>query len=148
MVLRDGLTRDATGKRTDKTNKRDLTFSKWHRKFLSRKCYATDIDFLEYRIENGEIIPKALIEAKQSHVRQKKYLCSANTKAVFNIAKKLGVRFFIILYDIPDEESLEGTFWVWEVKDEGEFEEYSQRRFNEFFMEYINDELIELLEGL
>jgi hypothetical protein len=144
----DGLTRDANGKRTDKTGKRDLTFNYWHRKFLSNRCYTTDIDFYEYRIENGQIIPKAFIEVKQSHVRQRKYLCSANSRAIFYLAKKLGIRFFIILYELKDTESHECEFWVWEVKSEDEFDKYSEKQFDKLFKKYSNDELIELLEGL
>jgi len=48
----NGLTRDSSGKRTDKTGERDLEFSQWHRKHLSNRCYATDIDFYEYRISS------------------------------------------------------------------------------------------------
>ncbi|HDH44767.1 MAG TPA: hypothetical protein ENG66_05185 [Thermococcus sp.] len=145
----NGLTRDAKGKRTDKTGKRDLTFSKWHRKYLSRKCYATDIDFYEYRInKNGQIIPKAFIEVKKSHVRQKKYLCSANSRAIFHLAKKLGIKFFIILYELKDKELLECEFWVWEVKSGDELDSYSEEQFDKFFKKYSNEELIKLLEGL
>jgi len=65
----NGLTRDRFGKRTDKTGVRDLAFNYWHRKYLSNKCYTTDIDFYEYRIEkNGRFIPKAFLEVKQAHV--------------------------------------------------------------------------------
>ena len=145
----NGLTRDANGKRTDKTGQRDLTFNYWHRKFLSKKCYTTDIDFYEYRIgENGQIIPKAFIEVKQSHVRQKKYICSANSRAIFHLAKELGIRFFIILYELKDEKSLKCEFWVWDVKSKDEFDRYSEEQFDTFFKKYSNEELIKLLEGL
>ena len=144
----DGLTRDSKGKRTDKTGERDLTFSRWHRKFLSNRCYTTDIDFYEYRIENGQFIPKAFIEVKKSHVRQKKYICSSNSRAIFHLAKRVGIRFFIILYELKDEESLECEFWVWEVKDEDEFDRYSEEQFDKFFKKYSNEELVKLLEEL
>lgn len=145
----DDLTRDSEGKRTDKTGERDLTFNDWHRKFLSRKCYTTDIDFYEYRIDkNGQIIPKAFIEVKKSHVRQRKYICSANNKAILHLAIKLRIRFFIILYELKNKKSLECEFWVWEVKSEDEFNKYSEEKFKEFFKKYSNKELIKLLEGL
>lgn len=145
----DGLTRDSEGKRTDKTGERDLTFNHWHRKFLSKKCYTTDIDFYEYRInKNGQIIPKAFIEVKKSHVRQKKYICSANSKAILHLAIKLGIRFFIILYELKDEKSLECEFWVWEIKREDEFDRYSEEQFDKFFKKYSNEKLKKLLEEL
>jgi len=145
----DGLTRDSFGKRTDKTGERDLTFNYWHRRYLSNKCYATDIDFYEYRIEkDGKFIPKAFLEVKQAHVKQKKYLCGANSRAIFHLAKKIGIRFFIILYEVKNQETLECEFWVWEPRDEREFEEYDESDFEKYFKKYENDELIKLLEGL
>ncbi|NOX89038.1 MAG: hypothetical protein GXO77_08430 [Calditrichaeota bacterium] len=144
----DGLTRDASGKRTDKTGARDLTFSRWHRDFLSRRCYATDIDFLEYRIENGEFVPKAFIEIKKSHVKQKKYLCSANTRAVLELARRAGIRFFIILYDKPSDDARKLNFWVWEVQSPRQMDLYNEKRFDEFFERYSNDQLVSLIERL
>ena len=147
--MHNGLTRDQFGKRTDKTGKRDLTFNYWHRKFLSNKCYVTDIDFYEYRIEkNGEFIPKAFLEVKQSHVRQKKYLCGANSKAIFLLAQKVGIRFLIILYELKDSKTLECEFWVWEPKSESEFDEYDETKFKMFFKKYTNTQLTHLLENL
>ena len=147
--MHDGLTRDQFGKRTDKTGKRDLTFNYWHRKHLNNRCYTTDIDFYEYRIEkNGEFIPKAFLEVKQSHVRQRKYLCGANSKAIFLLAQKVGVKFFIILYELKDPEMLECEFWVWEPKSMNEFDEYNETEFGKFFKKYTNAELIQLLENL
>jgi len=145
----EGLTRDKTGKRTDKTGKRDLSFSQWHRKFLGNQCYATDIDFLEYRIQpDGTILPKAFIEIKQAHVKQSKYLCSTNTRAIWQVARQLGMRFFIILYKLIDKESLKSEFWVWEVSEEKQFEEYSMDRFHLYFKKFTNEELIQLFEAL
>ena len=145
----DGLTRDSSGKRTDKTGTRNLTFNFWHRKYLSNKCYATDIDFYEYRIEkNGKFIPKAFLEVKQLHVKQKKYLCSANSKAIYFLAKKAGVKFFIILYELKNPKTLECDFWVWEVKSESDLDSYNEADFKKFFKKYSNDQLIDLLEKL
>ncbi len=145
----DGLSRDKSGKRTDKTGKRDLTFNYWHRKYLSNKCYATDIDFYEYRIErDGRFIPKAFLEVKQAHVIQKKYLCGANSKAIFLLAKKLGIRFLIILYELKDPKTLECDFWIWEPKSEREFDEYDETKFEKFFRKYTNTQLAQLLENL
>ncbi len=147
--MHDGLTRDQSGKRTDKTGKRDLTFNYWHRKHLNNRCYTTDIDFYEYRIEkNGKFIPKAFLEVKQSHVRQKKYLCGANSRAIFLLAQKVGVKFLIILYELKDSETLECEFWVWEPENMNEFDEYNETEFRRFFKRYTNAGLIQLLENL
>lgn len=150
--MHDDLTRDQFGKRTDKTGKRDLRFNNWHREYLDKKCYATDIDFYEYRIENGEFKPKAFLEIKQAHVRQKKYLCGANSKAIFFLAQKLSIRFFIILYELKDSETLgcpeECEFWVWEPASKDDFEAYDETKFETFFRKYTNDELIDLLKKL
>lgn len=145
----DGLTRDASGKRTDKTGARDLTFSQWHRKYLSNRAYTTDIDFYEYRVDQGgQFVPKAFLEVKRVHVRQPKYLCSANSRAIFNLARQAGLRFFIILYAVTDPETLECTFWVWEVKQMEDFDRYSEERFTQFFRPYTNQQLVGLLENL
>ncbi|MBW9220671.1 hypothetical protein KKP91_00415 [Methanothermococcus sp. SCGC AD-155-M21] len=147
--MNDDLTRDKFGKRTDKTGERDLTFNSWHRKYLSNKSYTTDIDFYEYRIEkNGEFIPKAFLEVKQAHVKQKKYLCGANSKAIFLLSQKIGIKFFIILYGLKNPETLECDFWVWEVKNYDEFNKYDESKFKVFFRKYTNNELIQLLENL
>ena len=79
---------------------------------------------------------------------KKKYICSSNSRAIFHLAKRVGIRFFIILYELKDEESLECEFWVWEVKDEDEFDRYSEEQFDKFFKKYSNEELVKLLEEL
>lgn len=148
-MIGDKLTRDLAGKRTDKTGVRDLTFNNWHRKYLSNRCYTTDIDFYEYRIEkNRGFISKAFLEVKKSHVRQKKYLCSANSIAIFELAQKVNVRFFIILYKLIDEKTLECNFWVWEITEKRDFDSYNEKHFNDFFKFYDNKGLMELLENL
>jgi len=148
-MTRDGLTRDDLGKRTDKTGERDLTFNNWHRKYLSNKCYTTDIDFYEYRSDSqGNMYPKAFLEVKQAHVREKKYICSFNAKAIFHLAKRAGVKFFIVLYNKIDEVNLKCDFWVWEIKDESFFQDYDESCSDHYFKKYTNEELILLLGGL
>ena len=144
----DGLTRDEEGKRTDKTASRDLTFNNWHRKFLSNKCYATDIDFFEYRYAYGKPDPVAFLEVKQSHVKSKKYLCSYNSKAIFLLSEKVEIPFFIILYDLINEDTSECEFYVWQVMQYEDFEKYSVENFLEFFKKYDNKTFIEFMEEL
>jgi hypothetical protein len=152
-MLRNGLTRDESGKRTDKTGQRELVFNYWHRKFLSNKCYATDIDFYEYRIVKNNILPKAILECKRLHVKQKKYISSANTKALFILAKRAGIRFFIVLYEEAcpienEEDPPEFNFWVWEPKTIDDIDKYDERYFSEYFEKYTNEEFKELIENL
>lgn len=164
MKYQDGLTRDPYGKRTDKTGERDLLFSQWHRRYLSNRCYTTDIDFFEYRIINGEIVPKAFLEVKQSHVRQRKYIVTTNNKAILKMAQQLGIKFLIVLYEPTIKEQKmeelrkcneqieqvppECTFYVWEVKDIFEFEKYDESRFSEFFKKYSQEDFIIFMENL
>ncbi len=154
MVYDDGLTRDREGKRTDKTGKRDLAFSQWHRKFLSRRCYAADIDFYEYRwLTNNQLEPKAFLEVKRSHVRQWKYIATSNTIAIFTLAKRAGVRFLMVLYEPTEEIEDEKDpppfkFWVWEPESVEEIRSYEEERFEEFFKSMSNRQFIELIENL
>ncbi len=64
------------------------------------------------------------------------------------MARQLGMRFFIILYKLIDKESLKSEFWVWEVSEEKQFEEYSMDRFHLYFKKFTNEELIQLFEAL
>ncbi len=153
MVYDDGLTRDDWGKRTDKTGTRNLAFNYWHRKFLSNKCYTTDIDFYEYRIVSGKFQPKALVEVKQFHVKQKKYLASANIKALYELAKRANIRFFIVLYEPLDEVRDEKDpppfrFWLWEPKSKEDIESYNEEQFERFFQKMDNDKFIDFMENL
>jgi hypothetical protein len=142
----DGLTRDLEGKRTDKTGERDLFFNNWHRHNLSKRCYATDIDFFEYRWESNEPKAKAFVEVKKAHVKQNKYIVSSNNKAILNLCLKNGLKFLIILYEQISENS--GNFWVWDVKSITELESYTEIKFKSFFNQMSNDELKKFMEGL
>ena len=47
--------------RNETTNERPTDYSSWHRK-LPSFCTAQDIDWIEYRTINDEVIPAAIIE--------------------------------------------------------------------------------------
>lgn len=144
----DGLTRDESGKRTDKTGIRDLTLNNWHRRYLSNKCCATDIDFYEYRFVDGIISPKALLETKQAHVTQAKYVASANSKAMFKLARAAKIKFLIVLYELVNAGTLECKFCVWEVKDANDLLDYKDADFSRLFKPYTNKEFVDLIERL
>jgi hypothetical protein len=110
------LPRNSRGVRVDVRGQRDLAFSDWHRKNLPPKCYVTDIDFLEYRFDaSGEIILKAILEVKEWHVTQPKYIEeNANFKAIKKLCEILGLPFFVIWYDKDDRGEIT-KFRLWDV---------------------------------
>ncbi|NKQ38233.1 MAG: hypothetical protein HF967_01920 [Methanosarcinales archaeon] len=137
----DGLTRDHFGKRTDKTMKRDLEISQWHRNKLSNKCYGTDIDFYEYRFLNGNFVPKAIMEYKAMHVTQEKYVLSANTKAIYELAKKAGIKFYFVWYE---KEGNIFKFKVWNVTENPFFD----KRYKNHVRDMDENTFINLMECL
>ncbi|MDI6882820.1 MAG: hypothetical protein QMC86_08345 [Methanothermobacter sp.] len=80
--------------------------------------------------------------------KTKKYLCGSNSRAIFLLTRELGIRFFIILYELKNQETLECDFWVWEPKSEEEFDHYKETEFERYFKKYTNSELIEFMENL
>jgi hypothetical protein len=117
MMADDSLPRDNKGIRIDVEGKRDLSFSKWHRKSLGRACLVTDVDFLEYRFLNNNVILKAMFEVKKGYVTAPKYVeDNANFKAIKLLAQKAGVPFYHIWYhkdnyDDENENIKEFTLW-------------------------------------
>lgn len=146
-IFGDGLTRDSSGKRTDKTKERDLVFSQWHRKYLSNKCYATDVDFYEYRIVNGEFVPKAFLEVKKAHVRSRRYILSANVRAAYELSIRVGIKFFIVLYETNDRDEIT-NFYVWDVESRESLQGYHEAGFEQYFRRISPPEFAELMEAL
>jgi hypothetical protein len=100
MIDKFILPRDIKGIRLDVRGDRDLVFNNWHRGNLGRNCYVTDVDFLEYRFIDGELILKCIFEVKEWHVINPKYVedC-ANFKAIKKLAKNAGVPFYFVWYE-------------------------------------------------
>ena len=139
MNHRNGLPRDERGVRIDVRGgerKVDKIFSKWHRK-LRRSCYVTDIDFLEYRIIENNIVLKAVFEIKEWHVTQPKYIEeSANFKAIKKLCKTLELPFYVIWCKFEDDKPIK--FKIWDVFNESK----SQAK------ELAPDQLKEFIENL
>jgi|SRR3989344_9458973 len=115
----DELPRDNRGIRVDVRGSRDLIFNKWHRENLERHCYVTDVDFLEYRFENDEIVLKAIFEVKESHVTDRRYIeDNANFKATHKLSQLSNLPFFVIWYYVK-EGKITG-FKVWNVSESRE----------------------------
>jgi len=109
------LPRNKHGIRIDVRGQRDLAVSEWHRENLPRWCYVTDVDFLEYRFESGELVLKAILEVKEWHVVQPKYIEeNANFKAVRKLCESLRLPLFVIWYD-KDERGKPIKFKLWNV---------------------------------
>lgn len=99
IILSDNLPRDDRGVRINVEKKRDLSFSSWHRRTLPRYCLVTDVDFLEYRINNNKIRLAAILETKKYYVTDPKYVeNNANFKAIKLLAEKAGIPFYYVLY--------------------------------------------------
>jgi hypothetical protein len=113
------LPRNKKGIRIDVEGKRDLSFSKWHRKFLSNFCLVTDVDFLEYRIVKNIVILKAIFEVKKGYVTSPEYVEeSANFKAIKLLAEKVGIPFYVIWYikqNYEDENEEIKQFILWDT---------------------------------
>ena len=103
----------------DSLEDRNLLYSEWHKKFLDRKCYATDIDFLEYRYEvvNGKrvIVPKALIVLQNWSITQPKFLEeNSNFLGIKKFAENSKIPFYVVWY-LDDGSGNIQKFKVWDT---------------------------------
>jgi hypothetical protein len=115
------LPRDEKGVRIDVEGKRDLSFSIWHRKFPGRFCLVTDVDFLEYRFSNNEVVLKAIFEIKKGYVTAPRYVEeSANFKAIKLLAQRANIPFYHVWYNKEDydneKEEIKG-FTLWDTNE-------------------------------
>lgn len=93
--------------------KRDINYSIWHRT-LPNSCYAQDIDYVEYRFVNNEVVPVAIIEttvldyipANQfeetrilNKIIERLYSQSAQSKFLTHIAKRLNLPVYLVTFD-------------------------------------------------
>jgi len=85
----------------ERYGKRDLKISMIHR-LCGNKIYATDIDFMEYKILNNDGIPVALLELKRKNGsnQKEKILNSINTKAIINLGNLAHLPTFLIIYSL------------------------------------------------
>ncbi|MBS3152267.1 hypothetical protein J4230_02555 [Candidatus Woesearchaeota archaeon] len=132
-MLDNNLPRDKNGIRLDVRGNRDLIFNEWHRKNLLPSCYVTDVDFLEYRYSNGELILKAILEVKEWHVSEPKYVeDSTNFKAIQKLANIAKLPFFFVWYE-KDNDFIK-KFKIWDVfnEDKSEAKEMNPNEFKSF----------------
>jgi len=141
--------------------KRDLTFSLWHRLFIDKSCYTTDIDFLEYRYdENENVVVKALVEIRRKEYIKPETVVTSSVEASFYLAKCANIKFLYILYnEIPDpygdekelRRKLENIrLWLWLPKEEEirQYKRNSKTPINELFQSISGRELKMYIENL
>ena len=74
----------------ERHNNRDLRYSKWHREKLPGFCYATDLDWIEWRPDKGIV---AFIEAK---IGISTPISKFQISVFEELEEKTGVPFFIV----------------------------------------------------
>ncbi len=97
--------------RPEYTNKRDLTYSNWHRT-LSDKCLTTNIDFIEARKINGEIKIVAIIEEKDYRGNLREF----QNEILIQLAKALNVSVYLVKHNAC-QFSNDKTKWNFEIID-------------------------------
>lgn len=118
----NALARLRSGVRASTTNRDDL-FSAWHRT-LGRSLYMTDIDAVEYRIDDGKIRVAAILELKAWRVTSAEHVLGANLIVKLALARAAGVPLFHVWADFDRDEP---RFLVWNVSKTGPIEEYRRK---------------------
>lgn len=91
------------------TGKRDLTYSTW-RRTVGKGCYATNIDWVEFRKRNGKLVPVAIIEDKY----RKGNLKDWQRKIMITIASMPKVPVYLVKHNCEDhpKDSSEWVFYI------------------------------------
>ena len=76
--------------REERHNRRDLRYSKWHRDNLPNYCYATDLDWIEWRPDKGIV---AFVETK---IGWDTPITSFQEKVFAELEEKSGVPVFVV----------------------------------------------------
>ena len=84
----------------ERSGKRDLSYSIWHRKTGGRHLYSIDIDAVEYCLRCKE--PLALIELAVDIGQEHK-----STVVMTNLAKKAGVPAYLVFYTKDASDSIQ-----------------------------------------
>ena len=120
--------------RPEYSNKRDLTYSKFHRTF-GYQCYAMNIDWIEYRHKDGSFKIVAIIEDKDSRANIKNWM-DKKSKVFLMIANALNVPAYLVLHNCNEETALTPDIWEFRVinliqKKEKTFNKNEYRKFIE-----------------
>lgn len=136
------LKREASGVRAEVRENRDLRINNWHREALSKGCYMTDVDGLEYRMHANSVFPEpmVLIEYKEWHVTQPQYVLSTSMLAQYALALRANVPFWFVWY-----RSDLKRFRLWDVT---AYPVFSDTAYTRLWMQLSDIQFVELLESL
>ena len=73
----------------------EITYNNWHRT-LPDRCYATNLDWLEFRIKSGKLTPVAVIEEKDDRSNG---IGKFQTDIMVQVAKSLGVPALVVYHN-------------------------------------------------
>ena len=114
--------------RNETTNERPTDYSKWHRA-LPDYCMAQDVDWVEYRSINEELIPVAIIETgRKDRTRFK----DAQIIISKQIAKALDVPIFFVEYYIDEKDYKNNRFIVKKLDDTNKVITLNNHEYSEF----------------
>jgi hypothetical protein len=123
--------------RLDSEN-RARQYSDWHRT-LDRRLLMLDVDFIEWRIRQGELVPVGVMEI--TRVDQGKPVAAAYLEAIINrfeerdlqaraarqVAAALGTKAYIVLYREGCTE-----FWVYNLSDRKGWRHFNAQQMEDF----------------
>lgn len=99
--------------RPEYSNKRDLTYSKFHRTF-GYQCYAMNIDWIEYRRKNGTFKIVAIIEDKDIRANVVKWM-EKKSSVFLQIADALNVSAYLVLHNCNEQTANTPEIWKFKV---------------------------------
>ena len=113
---------------------RALGYSNWHRT-LDKSLYALDVDFIEWRRRNGNIVPVALIEITRVDNNVfvgktyldnivKRYDDGIQGLCSLKVSRALGIKAYIVLF----RENL-NEFWLYNLSEKRGWTKLSQREY-------------------
>ena len=95
--------------RPEYSGERDLTYSKWHRT-LSNKCCATNVDFIEARYKNSQLVIVAILEEKD----YRGGLRGFQKDIIVRIANALNVPAYLVRHNAK-EFPQDTTKWIFDI---------------------------------
>ena len=99
--------------RPEYSNKRDLTYSKFHRTF-GYQCYAMNLDWIEYRRKDGTYKIVAIIEDKDSRANVGQWM-DKKSSVFLAIANALNVPAYLVLHNCNEQTASSPDAWVFRV---------------------------------
>ena len=99
--------------RPEYSNKRDLTYSKFHRT-LGYQCYAINLDWIEYRRKGGGYKIVCIIEDKDSRANVSKWM-EKKSSVFMMIADALDVPAYLVLHNCIEENAAKPEIWKFKV---------------------------------